>query len=98
MSAPDYRHARDIPDAVMLQAIVDCAAARGGIWATRWDVERALGGLSIDGSVDEVPGVPWKVVIAKARRLIGRGLITGCTCTCRGDYELTAAGREVLGC
>lgn len=37
---------------------------------------------------------PHKVVLAKAAALIKRKLMTGCTCGCRGDFELTAAGEE----
>lgn len=45
----------------------------------------------------DVPGVPAKVALAKAKRLIKRGLLNGCACGCRGDFELTDAGRELLG-
>jgi hypothetical protein len=31
---------------------------------------------------------PDKVVLAKAKRLVKRGLISGCTCGCRGDFEI----------
>lgn len=90
----DYRHARDIPDAVFLRAI--SAAARHGAWACRWDVERVLGGLDPSQYIDEVPGVPGKVVLAKFRRVKHRGLADGCDCGCRGDFELTDAGRALL--
>lgn len=40
--------------------------------------------------------VPWKVLMAKGRRLKGRGLLTGCFCGCRGDIELTDAGLAFL--
>lgn len=92
-----YRHARDIPDALFLDAI---RAARGahGVprWATRWDVEAALGGLPLprDFAVQDVPGVPSKVVLAKAKRLINRKVIDGCPCGCRGDFEIPG---EVCG-
>lgn len=39
---------------------------------------------------------PWKVVLAKMRGLIKRGLVSGCDCGCRGDFEITAAGRRAL--
>lgn len=45
-------------------------------WASRWDVEELL------------PDVPAKVLLAKARSLIRRGLMTGCYCGCRGDWEV----------
>lgn len=40
--------------------------------------------------------IPWRLVHAKMRRLIHRGLVNGCSCGCRGDFELTDAGREWL--
>lgn len=47
-------------------------------------------------TADDERLVPWRVVIAKFRRLYGRDLVDGCTCECRGDYELTEKGRAVL--
>ena len=97
----DYRHARDIPDIVFLQAVAQCQDPDphgGWHWALRDDVTRALGGLDRAASVssDEVPGVPWKVVIAKFRRVNQRGLAGGCDCGCRGDWYLTDKGRQLL--
>jgi len=43
--------------------------------------------------VDAMPaGVPPKVVLAKMRSLIKKGLVDGCPCGCRGDFALTARG------
>ncbi len=84
-----FRHARDIPDEVFLDAV---RAATRGPWATRWDVEAALAGLPVPRDFDanrDIPGVPPKVVLAKARRLINRGLLWGCACGCRGDFQIT---------
>lgn len=39
---------------------------------------------------------PFKVVAAKLSKLLKRGLVTGCDCGCRGDWELTAKGRTAL--
>lgn len=55
-----------------------------GSWTHRWDMAERL------------PGVPEKVVLAKARRLIQRGLMDGCFCGCRGDFEITAKGIQYL--
>ncbi|MFC8182421.1 hypothetical protein ACFULT_26415 [Rhodococcus sp. NPDC057297] len=95
----DYRHARDIPDIDFLAAVEEAIRRRPNIPATRWDVERVLGGLESDPTftvVGDVPGVPSKVVLAKARRLIRRGLLDGCECGCRGDFLVTARGVELL--
>jgi hypothetical protein len=40
----------------------------------RWDVTAEL-------------GVPWKVAIAKFKRLEAKGLLSGCSCGCRGDWH-----------
>lgn len=36
--------------------------------------------------VTELLAMPEKVVRAKARKLIARGLLDGCPCGCRGDF------------
>ncbi len=90
------KHARDIDDREFLRAVELC---KRGSWATRWDVQFYLSGYGTqtDWSVDEEELiVHWKLVIAKAKRLIARGLLDGCTCTCRGDYYLTDKGKEFL--
>ncbi len=43
-----------------------------------------------------MPMFPPEVILAKASRLIERGLLTGCDCGCRGDFELTEAGRQAI--
>ena len=35
-------------------------------------------------------GAPEKVVRAKARKLIRRGIIDGCACGCRGDFSVAS--------
>lgn len=78
-------HAKDISDVEMLRvvaAINDPSGARR--WALTYDLDEAL------------PSFPRKVVLAKARQLIKRGLLDGCGCGCRGDFEITAKGRELL--
>ena len=37
-----------------------------------------------------------KLILAKMRSLIGRGLVNGCGCGCRGDFEITPKGEEWL--
>lgn len=81
------RHARDIPDEAFLDAV---RRARKGIsGATRWDVGSALAGLPVPTDFSAEPPIPEKVVLAKARRLIKRGLIDGCCCGCRGDFRIS---------
>jgi hypothetical protein len=42
------------------------------------------------------PGVAPKLALAKMRRMIRKGLVDGCECGCRGDFEITDKGREAL--
>ena len=42
-------------------------------------------------------GTPEKVGRAKMDALIRRELVSGCTCGCRGDFEVTDKGRKYLG-
>lgn len=41
-------------------------------------------------------GTPPKLQLAKMRQLINAGLVDGCDCGCRGDFELLEKGREML--
>ena len=41
-------------------------------------------------------GIPEKLVLAKMRQLIKRGLVDGCDCGCRGDFEISQKGKEFL--
>jgi hypothetical protein len=91
-----YEHARDISDLDFLAAVRRAGIRTDG---TGWAVVSEVVGVLGDGVRDadgNMPGVPHKVVIAKAKRLIGRGLLEGCICGCRGDFELTAAGMQLL--
>jgi hypothetical protein len=47
--------------------------------------------------VDNLPAVPPKVLRAKLAKLIKQGLLDGCVCGCRGDFELTPAGAARIG-
>ena len=38
------------------------------------------------------PGLPEKLILAKMRNLMIKGLIDGCSCGCRGDYKITEEG------
>lgn len=74
--------AKDIPDTQVLALIrllrhphrnpVD-----GWMWVHRWDLEPILGFW-----------YPEKVIMAKMRSLIRRGVVDGCPCGCRGDFEI----------
>lgn len=53
-------------------------------WVFMWNLEYLM------------PVFPEEVILAKASRLIQRGLLTGCDCGCRGDFELTESGRDAI--
>ena len=89
--------AKDIDDKFMLEAVWYVQNLPSGIcyqsnlweyrphWAMRWDVERLL------------PMFPIRVIEAKVDALERRGLMQGCTCGCRGDYELMPDGLKLIG-
>src|SRR5690242_601315 len=79
--------AKDIPDSVFIEAVQVCSVRQAAAWDApnawchRWDVEEELTArLGVE--------VPWKVVLAKAAKLIKRGVMDGCSCGCRGDFDL----------
>lgn len=90
--------AKDIDDRFFLECVLyiqyeprppgDCCASPWSViphWAHTTHLDRMM------------PMFPTPVIIAKAAALIKRGLLTGCTCGCRGDFELTDKGLEFLG-
>ena len=105
--------ASDITDQAFLDAIRTVHKERWGnkpLWigASIWDIAAVLDGHpewiggheATDGSVR----IPVKVVRAKARALVRRGLIDGCADhDCRGDFEIRAealaayAARQAAG-
>jgi hypothetical protein len=40
---------------------------------------------------------PPKLKLAKMQSLHRRGLVGGCTCGCRGDFEITDKGLAAIG-
>lgn len=66
--------AADLDEAGFLEAVSEAAAERGLPTADRWSVADRL-------------GAPEKVVLAKAKKLIRRGVLEGCGCGCRGDWR-----------
>jgi len=83
---------KDIPDAPVL-AFLD-NLPKPWVWGTWfWSDD-----YKPENSVLNVMplGTPAKLALAKMRRLIQRGLVDGCDCGCRGDFELTPKGRQWL--
>jgi len=79
---------KDIPDKPILFFLAGLHR-----WATHWTGD----GISMPSVADAMPpGTPEKLRLAKMGQLIKRNLVSGCTCGCRGDFEITAKGRELL--
>lgn len=76
-----FLQAKDISDAEMVAAL-DATAGKHNASSNvcdqscLWYVEAHL------------PQYPAKVVLAKLRRLIERGIVEGCGCGCRGDFKV----------
>ena len=49
-----------------------------------------------NNSVPMPEGTPENLIIAKMAQMIKKGVLDGCPCGCRGDYEITDKGREEL--
>lgn len=77
--------AADISDADFVAAVAAIQRDKG-MWANTSEVQDRLGA-----------DIPVKVVLAKARRLIRRGVITGCACGCRGDFEVAEGAVARVG-
>lgn len=72
--------------------ILEFIKKHGGIGCTRFRVKDCP--RSVTHSMPA--GVPEKLVLAKLKQLIKRGLVNGCGCGCRGDFEITDKGCEFL--
>lgn len=82
---------KDIADLPILEFV----AKHGGIgchWFTSADQEWQL--RSVRNAMPDLP--TEKLALAKMRQLMKRGLVDGCDCGCRGDFELTDKGRAYL--
>lgn len=87
---------KDISDDDFMTA-VETVCLMQGRWALRWEVAAVLAGRVEDvgnGVIEDYDNMPWKLVVAKARKLIRRGVLSGCYCGCRGDFELMQLSKE----
>jgi hypothetical protein len=80
---------KDIPDEPILRLLDNLTGELP--WAFRWE-------SGVTNSVMEAmpPGVPENLVLAKMKSLIRKGLVSGCCCGCRGDFEITQKGIDWL--
>lgn len=73
----------EVTDVEFLRAIEAVSAASGYGHANLWPLAEHL-------------DVHENRVKSKARRTYRRGLTLGCICGCRGEFQLTDAGRALL--
>jgi hypothetical protein len=76
---------KDIPTLPILKYV----AEHGGIGCTWFDPE--TWNRTVRHAMP--PGIPEKLILAKMRNLISKGLVDGCSCGCRGDFEITEKGQ-----
>lgn len=85
-----YMQCKDIPDRPILAFL--SGLGRWGTW-----FECASGELYDNSVQNAMPAItPEKLARAKMAMLIRRGLVDGCSCGCRGDYEITEKGLAYL--
>lgn len=78
---------KDIPDKPILEFLLK----HKGEWCTWYSVDET------DVSQAMPKDLPnKKLVLAKMRQLMRRGLVDGCNCGCRGDFEITEKGEQWL--
>ncbi len=77
-----------IPSVPILKFVQECNDR--GEWAT-W-----FPGLGNSVANAFPSWAPESLVLPKMRLMIHDGLIDGCTCGCRGEYEITEKGRSIL--
>ena len=80
------RQCKDIPDRPVLEFLL----SHRGKWCN-WYF-----GDDRDVHLAMPENTPEKLVLAKMRMLIRRGVVTGCPCGCRGDFEITKNGEALL--
>lgn len=88
--------AKNVPDIPVLKFL----ESLNGHWAnwvgleTERDFEPMFRGRSVLHAMPE--GTLPKVALAKMRSLMKRGFVKGCSCGCRGDFEITQEGLQFI--
>jgi hypothetical protein len=85
---------KEIPD----KPILEFLSKHKGQWCTWFDeCERdVIGSVISIRTAMPINLASEKLVLAKMKRLINRGLVKGCACGCRGDFEITQKGEAFL--
>lgn len=84
---------KDLPDRPILEFLKD----HGGIGCVWFPLEGDPNARYSRSICDVLPaGTPPKLILAKMRMLMRRGLVDGCGCGCRGDFTITKYGLNWL--
>lgn len=85
---------KDIPDSLVLNDLANYQ----GKWTGLYGVEfwTWVDQVSVKRSIFPTD-MPEKLALSKMRSLYKRGLVGGCPCGCRGDFEITDKGLELIG-
>lgn len=75
MKYDKHVQAKNLPDELLIRIIQQFSDETG--------VGTFLGVIQF-----ELEPVPPKVVLAKLKSMVKRGILTGCTCGCRGDFTV----------
>lgn len=82
---------KDIPDKPILKFLVMLKEQQlFGTWFGPYHFPNSVG-----KSMPE--DTPRKLILAKMKQMIHRGVVNGCSCGCRGDFEITEKGLKELG-
>lgn len=84
---------KDIPDRQVLEFL---RTMRGGYCGAGWHDLQPREDFSPTVVDAMPPEIPRRLVLAKMKGLVARGLVDGCTCGCRGDFNLTEKGAAAL--
>lgn len=76
----------DIPDEPILRVL----SKLQGTWSSHFWTKELIETFPVE--IRET-----KLVLSKMRSLHKRGLVGGCACGCRGDWEITDKGLEQIG-
>jgi hypothetical protein len=76
--------AKHLPERMLIEAVRDLNEPWRPIGVDRWTLE------------ERFSDYPPKVVMAKLKSLTRRGLLAGCTCGCRGDFQITQRGKDMI--
>lgn len=84
---------------ISTEAILRFLALHQGQWATHgkqyYRTDGSWGMPSVIWAMP--PGTPYRLQLAKMRQLFRAGLVGGCDCGCRGDWEITDKGLVLIG-